>query len=131
MARIKKLKENGATIYPATIPQAVVDPTTGKTLADMQGHIAFVNSDDAINIDNYPQSDYGTIVIWLNGAQADGVLPGTEGVIYQTKYKSQTGDTSNDYVDCLTQLYVGSGGIKQRTVIDYDSAYLFDGMPWS
>lgn len=32
MARIKKLKENGKTVYPPTILQAVVDPSTGKTL---------------------------------------------------------------------------------------------------
>ncbi len=34
MARIKKLKENGKTVYPATIWNAVVDPTTGGTLKD-------------------------------------------------------------------------------------------------
>lgn len=131
MARIKKLKENGASIYPATIPQAVVDPTTGKTLADMQGRIAFVNSDDAINIDNYPQAEYGTVVIWYNRAEADGAPPGQEGVIYQTKYRSELGESGSTYVDCLTQLYVGSGGIKHRTVIDYDAANPFDGMAWS
>ena len=32
MANIKKIKEGTATIYPATIPQAVVDPTSGKTV---------------------------------------------------------------------------------------------------
>lgn len=93
--------------------------------------IKFNNSSDAINIDNYPQNDYGTITIWYNFSQADGESPGQEGIIYQTKYKSQTGDTVNPYVDCLTQLYVGSGGIKQRTVIDYDAANPFDGIPWS
>ena len=136
MVRIKKLKENETTIYPATIPQAVVDPTTGKTLADMQGRIAFVNSDDAINIDNYPQAEYGTVVIWYNRAEADGAPPGQEGVIqegviYQTKYRSELGESGSTYVDCLTQLYVGSGGIKHRTVIDYDDASKFDGMAWS
>ena len=34
MAKIKKLKENGATIYPATIPEGVVD-TNGFTLAEL------------------------------------------------------------------------------------------------
>lgn len=33
MANIKKIKEGTATIYPATIPQAVVDPANNKTLA--------------------------------------------------------------------------------------------------
>ena len=32
MANIKKIKEGTLTIYPATIPQAVVDPTSGKTV---------------------------------------------------------------------------------------------------
>ena len=32
MAKIEKLKKGAATIYPATIPQAVVDPTDNKTL---------------------------------------------------------------------------------------------------
>jgi len=31
MAKIHKLKLNGQTVYPVTIPQAVVDPTSGKT----------------------------------------------------------------------------------------------------
>ena len=33
MAKIEKLKKGTATIYPATIPQAVVDPTDNKTLS--------------------------------------------------------------------------------------------------
>ena len=108
MARIKKLKENGATIYPATIPQAVVDPTTGKTLADMQGHIAFVNSSDAINIDNYPQNDYGTIAIWFNPGRGRRDTSGT-GRYRPTRqnYRSERGESGSTYVDCLTQLYVG------------------------
>ena len=32
MAKIKKIKENGVTIYPATIMQAVKDPNTGQRL---------------------------------------------------------------------------------------------------
>ena len=32
MAYIKKIKEGTETIYPATIPQAVVDPTSGKSV---------------------------------------------------------------------------------------------------
>lgn len=31
MAKIEKLKKGAATIYPATIPQAVIDPTSGKS----------------------------------------------------------------------------------------------------
>ena len=93
--------------------------------------IPFNNSSDAINIDNYPQAEYGTVVIWYNRAEADGAPPGQEGVIYQTKYRSELGESGSTYVDCLTQLYVGSGGIKHRTAIDYDEAAPFDGIPWS
>ena len=37
MAKIKKLQEGGVTIYPATITNAVKDPTTGKTLPELLG----------------------------------------------------------------------------------------------
>ena len=30
MAKINKLQKSGVTIYPATIPQAVIDSETGK-----------------------------------------------------------------------------------------------------
>lgn len=32
MAKINKIKKNGTTIYPLTIPQAVIDPTTGESV---------------------------------------------------------------------------------------------------
>lgn len=86
--------------------------------------------DDAINIDNYPQADYGVIPIWLNTAEADGNPPGREGIILQAKYKSSLGETTQSYVDCLTQLYIGSEGVKFRTIIDYDAANPFDGTAW-
>ncbi len=38
MAKIKKLKENGSTIYPATIPEGVVD-TNGFTLAEFMDEL--------------------------------------------------------------------------------------------
>ena len=38
MAKIKKLKENGVTIYPATIPEAVVD-TNGFSMADFMDRL--------------------------------------------------------------------------------------------
>lgn len=38
MAKIKKLKENGVTIYPASIPEALVD-TNGFTLADFMDRL--------------------------------------------------------------------------------------------
>ena len=48
MANIKKIKEGTATIYPATIPQAVVDPTSGKTvrteLDQLAGEVSFAEN---------------------------------------------------------------------------------------
>ena len=44
MARIKKLKENGKTVYPATIWNAVVDPATGMTLKQLVAELT-----DALN----------------------------------------------------------------------------------
>lgn len=35
MAKIKKIKEGTATVYPATIPQAVIDPATNRTLPNI------------------------------------------------------------------------------------------------
>lgn len=104
------------------------------SLGDEKGQskaVAFANASDAINIDNYPQAEYGTVVIWYNRAEADGTPPGQEGIVYQTKYRSELGESGSTYVDCLTQLYVGSNGIKHRTVIDYDEAAPFDGVAWS
>lgn len=96
-----------------------------------EGYIAFVNSSDAINIDNYPQSDYGTIAIWFNQAEADGTPPGQEGIVFQTKYKSEQGDSGSGYINCISQLYFGSDGVKQRSTIDYDAANPFDGIAWT
>ena len=117
-----------------TNSQKATNDSVGNNIANTYQNktkpIPFNNSSDAINIDNYPQSDYGTIAIWFNQAEADGTPPGQEGIVYQTKYRSELGESSSTYVDCLTQLYVGSGGIKHRTVIDYDDASKFDGMAW-
>ncbi len=134
----------GATFYPvlpdiATSNKAGLVKSGGDITVGGDGTVSvnktdtikFNNSSDAINIDNYPQSDYGTISIWFNQAEADGNPPGQEGVIYQTKYRSELGESSSTYVDCLTQLYVGSGGIKHRTIINYNDSSKFDGVAWS
>lgn len=54
MARIKKLKENGKTVYPTTIWNAVVDPTTGKTLKTLIGELnEALKKIDAISVKGY------------------------------------------------------------------------------
>lgn len=102
-----------------------------KGTADKAASLSFSNSDDAINIDNYPQADYGVIPIWLNTAEADGYPPGREGLVFQAKYRSEQGSPSTEYVDCLTQFYVGNEGVRHRTIFDYDEATKFENTPWS
>lgn len=102
-----------------------------KGTADKAASLSFSNSDDAINIDNYPQADYGVIPIWLNTAEADGYPPGREGLVFQAKYRSEQGGLSPEYVDCLTQFYVGNEGVRHRTIVDYDEATKFENTPWS
>lgn len=102
-----------------------------KGTADKAASLSFSNSDDAINIDNYPQADYGVIPIWLNTAEADGYPPGREGLVFQAKYISEQGSASAEYVDCLTQFYVGNEGVRHRTIVDYDEATKFENTPWS
>ncbi len=45
MAKIKKLKENGSTIYPATIPEAVVDPNNKTKLSEIIDDLALTFGD--------------------------------------------------------------------------------------
>ena len=102
-----------------------------KGTEDKAASLSFSNSDDAINIDNYPQADYGVIPIWLNTAEADGYPPGREGLVFQAKYRSEQGSSGTEYVDCLTQFYVGNEGVRHRTIVDYDEATKFENTPWS
>lgn len=102
-----------------------------KGTTDKAASLSFSNSDDAINIDNYPQADYGVIPIWLNTAEADGYPPGREGLVFQAKYRSEQGSSGTEYVDCLTQFYVGNEGVRHRTIVDYDEATKFENTPWS
>lgn len=102
-----------------------------KCTVDKAASLSFSNSDDAINIDNYPQADYGVIPIWLNTAEADGYPPGREGLVFQAKYRSEQGSSGTEYVDCLTQFYVGNEGVRHRTIVDYDEATKFENTPWS
>ena len=102
-----------------------------KCTVDKAASLSFSNSDDAINIDNYPQADYGVIPIWLNTGEADGYPPGREGLVFQAKYRSEQGSSGTEYVDCLTQFYVGNEGVRHRTIVDYDEATKFENTPWS
>ena len=52
MAKIKKLKENGSTIYPATIPQAVIDPKNKTKLSEIIDDLAltFLDMGESKNV---------------------------------------------------------------------------------
>ena len=78
MARIKKLKENGKTVYPATIWNAVVDPTTGMTLKQLVAELT-----DALNrIDASTLQGHGivTAVSRLPHGRVEGGLQHTPAV---------------------------------------------------
>ena len=120
----------------ATSDKAGTVKSGGNIDVDSLGNVAvkgcsFANSNDAINIDEYTQADYGVIPIWLNTAEADGNPPGREGLVFQAKYRSEQGGSGTEYVDCLTQLYVGNEGVRHRTIVDYDEATKFENTPWS
>lgn len=123
------LRGNADTATKAT--QDVNGNNIASTYQNKIKPIPFNNASDAINIDNYPQDDYGTIAIWFNQAEADGYPPGREGLVLQTKYRSELGDSGTSYVDCLTQFYIGNEGVRHRTIIDYDASSKFENTPWS
>ena len=55
MAKINKLQKSGVTIYPATIPQAVIDSETGKTQKEVNDDVVALSKlvDDAsVKIEN-------------------------------------------------------------------------------
>lgn len=78
--------------------------------ADKAAGISFANSDDAINIDEYPQAELGTIYIWLNGNQADGNVPDypENGVVVQSHFMFENDE--GEYKYRYTQMFVGKNG---------------------
>ena len=82
MARIKKLKENGKTVYPTTITQAVVDPTTGERLSALLEQL----NDLLSNIDANTLQGYG--VVTAGEKKPFGKIPvvGSDGVSEVGRY---------------------------------------------
>ena len=77
MARIKKLKENGKTVYPATIWNAVVDPTTGMTLKQLVAELT-----DALNrIDASTLQGHGIVTAGELDPKNKIPVVGNDGVI--------------------------------------------------
>lgn len=90
-----------------------------KGTADKAAGISFANSDDAINIDEYPQAELGTIYIWLNGNQADGNVPNypENGVVIQSHFRFET--NKGEYKYRYTQMFVGKNGtLYSRTSVE-------------
>ena len=92
MARIKKLKENGKTVYPATIWNAVVDPTTGMTLKQLVAELT-----DALN-----RIDASTL-------QGHGIVTAVEGGLQHTPAVRHDGE-----VPALPARKNGYGGPDER-----------------
>lgn len=82
MARIKKLKENGKTVYPTTIPQAVVDPKTGERLSALLEQL----NDLLSEIDAQTLQGYG--VVTAGEKKPFGKIPvvGSDGVSEVGRY---------------------------------------------
>ena len=98
--------------------------------ADKAAGISFANSDDAINIDEYPQAELGTIYIWLNGNQADGNVPNypENGVVIQSHFRIENDEVKYKYR--YTQMFVGKNGtLYSRTSVE-DSTLGFTPSSW-
>ena len=98
--------------------------------ADKAAGISFANSDDAINIDEYPQAELGTIYIWLNGNQADGNVPNypENGVVIQSHFRFKNDE--GEYKYRYTQMFVGKNGtLYSRTSVE-DSTLGFTPSSW-
>jgi hypothetical protein len=98
--------------------------------ADNAAGISFANSDDAINIDEYPQAELGTIYIWLNGNQADGNVPNypENGVVIQSHFRFENDE--GEYKYRYTQMFVGKNGtLYSRTSVE-DSTLGFTPSSW-
>lgn len=93
MARIKKLKENGKTVYPTTITQAVVDPTTGERLSALLEQL----NDLLSNIDANTLQGYG--VVTAGEKKPFGKIPvvGSDGVLEVGRYLDLHYDNSGSY----------------------------------
>ena len=98
MARIKKLKENGKTVYPATIWNAVVDPTTGMTLKQLVAELT-----DALNrIDASTLQGHGIVTAGELDPKNKIPVVGNDGVMEIGRYLDFHMDGSKeDYNICL------------------------------
>ena len=80
MAKINKLQKSGVTIYPATIPQAVIDSETGKTQKEVNDDIKAI-SDGGLTATN----------LIVNGDFRDGLSGwGPSGTLVNGKLKLKT-----------------------------------------
>lgn len=118
MAKIKKLKENGATIYPATIPQAVIDPENGRTVKEICDEFdSFLN--DANNKDE-------VINKWR---EIEEFLAGISDTQTLTGMLNDTLNAAKSYTDTATT------GMKATNIIDLgtfnDNQFSLDGTSFS
>ena len=82
MSRIKKLKENGKTVYPTTIPQAVVDPKTGERLSALLEQL----NDLLSEIDAQTLQGYGVVTAGEKKPFEKIPVVGSDGVLEVGRY---------------------------------------------
>lgn len=94
MAKIKKLKNNGSTIYPATIWNAVVDPDTGMTLKQLVAELT-----DALNrVDAHTLQGHGIVTAGELDPKNKIPVVGNDGVMEIGRYLDfHMDDSKEDY----------------------------------
>lgn len=128
MAYIKKIKEGTETIYPATIPQAVVDPTSGKSVrTELNEKAASAELDqlagNALNLRRETQfqiinqnNGTGDISLSFNPTTGDATITMTGELLFHTSYR-------NSGTTAYTRLVV-SGDTRVITVPTGKSLYM-------
>ena len=119
MAKIEKIKRGTATIYPATIPQAVVDPTDNKTLStkltEIDDSVSQLAGDVNMNCILSESFTLTNIVYDTDGivSSADITLPNTTTGTIGNVITNDNGIESIDFT---------ISGIIYRLSVAYDSA---------
>jgi len=116
MAKIKKIKEGTATVYPATIPQAVIDPTSGKSVrTELNEKEAVANKKQTVtnSATDYPSGAAVTASLALKTdiSELNKVYPLYN---YNVRVGADSGSIGN--VEKLTKLYNENLALLDSTV---------------
>lgn len=111
MAKIKKLKENGKTVYPTTITQAVVDPNTGERLSALLEQL----NDLLSNIDAKTLQGYGLVKAGETSSFGKIPVVGSDGVVEIGRY-IDFHYSSNSNVDYNIRLACNASGSTRLAI---------------